>query len=139
MGSVLALAGCGVAPSKAVAPKAASISAPASSVDVAAARKLGRTQAFTWMEYDAAAFEKAKKERRFILLDGAAEWCHWCHVMDATTYRDPDVGKILGEKFVAIRIDVDARPDLEERYADWGWPATILLSPDAEVTGAGRI
>ena len=107
-------------------------------MDVAAARKRGLTQGFTWSQYDAAAFEKAKKERRFILLDGAAEWCHWCHVMDATTYRDPDVGKILDEKFVAIRIDVDARPDLEERYAAWGWPATILLSPDAEEIGKFR-
>jgi uncharacterized protein YyaL (SSP411 family) len=135
-----ALVACGGASSNVVAPKSASTSSAssASSVDVAAARKLGRTQGFEWMQYDAAAFDKAKKERRFILLDGAAEWCHWCHVMDATTYRDPDVGKILKEKFVAIRIDVDARPDLEERYADWGWPATILLSPDAEEIGKFR-
>jgi uncharacterized protein YyaL (SSP411 family) len=131
---------CGAASSPSSAPKLASTNAPttASSVDVAAARKLGLSQAFAWAKYDAASFEKAKKERRFILLDGAAEWCHWCHVMDATTYRDPDVGKLLSEKFVAIRIDIDARPDLEERYADWGWPATILLSPDAEEIGKFR-
>jgi uncharacterized protein YyaL (SSP411 family) len=58
--------------------------------------------------------------------------------MDETTYPDPDIGRILSNRFVAIRVDIDARPDLAERYGDWGWPATILFSPDAEEIGKFR-
>jgi uncharacterized protein YyaL (SSP411 family) len=107
-------------------------------VDIVRARERGLAQSFTWEEWGPEAFARAKREGRYLLIDGAAEWCHWCHVMDETTYRDPEVGKLLRERFVAIRVDVDARPDLFERWVDYGWPATILLSPDAEEVGKYR-
>jgi hypothetical protein len=109
------------------------------SVNVALARaRGGREQLFSWEPFTPETFARARKERRFILLDGAASWCHWCHVMDETTYRDARVGRLLRDKFIAIRVDIDERPDIGERYADWGWPATILLSPDAEEIGKYR-
>jgi hypothetical protein len=107
-------------------------------VDIAAARARGLKRSFEWEEWSPASFERARRERKYILLGGAAEWCHWCHVMDDTTYVDPEVGRILRERFVAIRVDIDARPDIAERYGDWGWPATILFSPDAEEIGKYR-
>lgn len=107
-------------------------------VDIVRARERGLATPFTWKEWGPEAFALAQKERRFILIDGAAEWCHWCHVMDETTYRDPEVGRLLTERFVAIRVDVDAHPDLAERWSEYGWPATLLLSPDAEELGHYR-
>src|SRR5262245_35369884 len=65
------------------------------SVDIGAARQKGGQRAFTWHSWSAETFAKAARENRFILLDGAAEWCHWCHVMDETTYMHPEVGKLL--------------------------------------------
>jgi uncharacterized protein YyaL (SSP411 family) len=91
-----------------------------------------------WADFSAATFAKAKAERRFIVMDGSAEWCHWCHVMEATTYHDPAVKKLLGERFVQVKVDIDSRPDLEERYGDYGWPATVIFSPDAEEIGKYR-
>jgi uncharacterized protein YyaL (SSP411 family) len=103
-----------------------------------ARERAGAQRAFAWATWAPETFERARKENKFILLDGAAEWCHWCHVMDDTTYVDPEVGRVLRERFVAIRVDIDARPDIAERYGDWGWPATILFSPDAEEIGKYR-
>ncbi|MDC3954811.1 DUF255 domain-containing protein [Polyangium jinanense] len=107
-------------------------------VNLALARAKEKKQFFTWQSFSPETFARARAERKFILLDGAASWCHWCHVMDETTYLDERVGRLLHEKFVAIRVDIDERPDIGERYADWGWPATILLSPDAEEIGKYR-
>src|SRR5262249_49949960 len=90
---------------------------------------------FTFVDWSKDAFDRAAREGKLILIDGEAAWCHWCHVMDETTYRDPEVGRLLATNFVAIRVDIDARPDIAERYGDWGWPATILLSPTAEELG----
>src|SRR3972149_11792653 len=42
----------------------------------------------TWMEWSDAAFTKAKQEDKLLLLDITAVWCHWCHVMDETSYSD---------------------------------------------------
>ncbi|MFT3770284.1 MAG: DUF255 domain-containing protein [Minicystis sp.] len=107
-------------------------------VNIAAAREWGGARAFAWRPWSAAALAEARRDRKLVLIDGAAEWCHWCHVMDAVTYRDPEIGKILAEKFVTIRFDADAHPDLAERYGAWGWPATILLTPEAEEIGKHR-
>jgi len=75
-------------------------------------------------------FEQAAREHRFVLLDLHAVWCHWCHVMDETTYVDPEVQRLLGKHFIAVSIDADSDPGLTSRYGDWGWPATIVLAAD---------
>jgi uncharacterized protein YyaL (SSP411 family) len=80
-----------------------------------------------WQDWTDAAFAKAKAEKRLVLLDLGAVWCHWCHVMEETTYRDAKVVSLLEKHFVAVRVDQDARPDLSNRYEDYGWPATIIF------------
>ena len=91
-----------------------------------------------WATFSPATFAKAKAEKKYIVMDGAAEWCHWCHVMEATTYHDPEVRKLLDEHFIAVKVDIDSRPDLEERYGEYGWPATVMFSPDASEIGKYR-
>src|SRR5687768_3825253 len=91
-----------------------------------------------WATFSPETFARAKAERKYIVLDGSAEWCHWCHVMEATTYHDPAVRKILDEHFIAVKVDVDSRPDVEERYGDYGWPATVMFAPDATEIGKYR-
>ena len=80
--------------------------------------------------WSSALFDRARDEHRYLLLDLGAVWCHWCHVMEATTYRDPAVARLIGDRFVAVRADQDADPDLSRRYEDYGWPATIVFAPD---------
>ena len=86
--------------------------------------------AINWQPYSQAPFQQAAREKKLVILDLQAVWCHWCHVMEATTYQDPAVKRLLQEKFVSIQADQDARPDLALRYRDYGWPATVILSPD---------
>ena len=86
---------------------------------------------FTWHEWTPASFAAAQRERRILLVNVAASWCHWCHVMDHETYADPEVTALLRDHFMPIRVDSDARPDLAERYSEWGWPATAVLTSDA--------
>lgn len=119
-----------------LAPAHAPATPPA--VDIAKARARAEPQLFTWAPWSKETFARARAEHRFILLHGAAVWCHWCHVMEAITYRDPEVGRLLRDRFIAIRVDIDSQPDIAERYGDWGWPATILFSPDAQEVGKFR-
>jgi uncharacterized protein YyaL (SSP411 family) len=91
-----------------------------------------------WADFTPATFARARSEGKFIILDGAAEWCHWCHVMEATTYHDKTVAELIASRFIAVKVDVDSRPDIAERYGDWGWPATVIFSPDAQELGKYR-
>jgi uncharacterized protein YyaL (SSP411 family) len=95
-------------------------------------------QPIQWNEWGDEAFEKAKRENKPILLDIGAVWCHWCHVMDRESYDDPEIAQIVNERFVAIKVDRDERPDIDSRYqvavqaisGQGGWPLTGFLTPD---------
>jgi uncharacterized protein YyaL (SSP411 family) len=88
------------------------------------------TPSLPWVKWDPALFDRAAREDRYILLHMAAVWCHWCHVMERTTYRDPAIQQRIAEKFIAVRVDQDSDPALSYRYENWGWPATIMLDKD---------
>src|SRR6184192_4236059 len=95
-------------------------------------------QPIHWHEWGEEAFEEARRENKPILLDIGAVWCHWCHVMDRESYDDPEIAQIVNERFVAIKVDRDERPDIDSRYqvavqavsGQGGWPLTGFLTPD---------
>lgn len=114
---------------------------PPSSAPASATPRAGHAAAsssLAWSDLTPATFARAKTERRYVVLDGAAEWCHFCHVMEAMTYGDREVADLLAARFIAVKVDVDARPDVEERYGAYGWPATVIFSPDGEELGKYR-
>jgi uncharacterized protein YyaL (SSP411 family) len=94
-----------------------------------------------WLPWNAQVFQQAEKEHKLVLLDLEAVWCHWCHVMDQSTYSNPLVVAEINRNFLPVRVDQDARPDLANRFRDYGWPATIIFNAKAKplVKRAGYI
>ena len=90
-----------------------------------------------WREWSPAAFAEAESADKPILLAIGAVWCHWCHVMDRTSYSDPEVVRTIAERYVPIRVDTDRRPDVNARYNLGGWPTTAILSPEGEPLSGG--
>lgn len=86
-----------------------------------------------WVDWEASAFDRAKDEDKLILLDLTAIWCHACHVMDETTYVNPQVVELLNSAFIPVRVETDQRPDIEARYKQGGWPTTSILLPSGEI------
>lgn len=86
-----------------------------------------QAQSIVWRDWSLALFDDAARTKSLVLLDLEAVWCHWCHVMDKTTYQDPRVVALLARHCIAVKVDQDARPDLSLRYEDYGWPATIIF------------
>ena len=64
-----------------------------------------------WSEWSDDLFARAQAEQRFVILDLEAVWCHWCHVMEETTYSDPAVVRLVGERYLAVKVDQDSRPE----------------------------
>ena len=87
-------------------------------------------QTLHWQPWSDAVFAQARAQHKFVLLDLEAVWCHWCHVMDDVTYRDPAVIRLLNERYLLIKVDQDSRPDISNRYQDYGWPATVVFAAD---------
>lgn len=83
-----------------------------------------------WHSWSDEVFAQAAREHKFVLLDLEAVWCHWCHVMDKETYSDPAVRRLMGKSYIAVKVDQDSRPDISNRYEDYGWPATVIFNAD---------
>jgi len=96
-----------------------------------------RAHEIEWRPWGEPAFAEAHKLGRPILLSLSAVWCHWCHVMDETSYSDPRVIAAVNEHFVPIRVDNDRHPDVNRRYNMGGWPTTAFLAAGGDpITGA---
>jgi uncharacterized protein len=96
-----------------------------------------RAAEINWHPWSPAAFDEARQSGRPILLSISAVWCHWCHVMDETTYSHPGVIDLINREFVPVRVDNDVRPDINQRYNMGGWPSTAFLTSSGDIlTGA---
>src|SRR5437762_6273598 len=90
-----------------------------------------------WRAWSEKAFQEAQVADKPVLLAISAVWCHWCHVMDETSYSDAEVIRLVNERYVPIRVDNDERPDVNRRYNMGGWPSTVFLTPDGEIVHGG--
>jgi uncharacterized protein YyaL (SSP411 family) len=96
-----------------------------------------RAREIEWRPWSEAAFEQARSQDKPILLSISAVWCHWCHVMDETSYSNGTVIDLINRDYVPVRVDNDVRPDINQRYNMGGWPTTAFLTPQGDVlTGA---
>ncbi len=96
-----------------------------------------RASEIHWRPWSQEAFDEARKTGRPILLSISAVWCHWCHVMDETSYSHPGVIELINGDFVPVRVDNDVRPDINQRYNMGGWPTTAFLTSSGDIlTGA---
>jgi len=64
-----------------------------------------------WMTFEEAV-EKSKTEKRKIIIDVYTDWCGWCKVMDKNTFSDPEVAKLLNEKFYAVKFNAEQTADI---------------------------
>src|SRR3989441_723216 len=96
-----------------------------------------RAHEIKWRGWSDEAFAEASKLDRPILLSISAVWCHWCHVMDETSYSNAGVIDLIKNEYVPIRVDNDVRPDINQRYNMGGWPTTAFLTSSGDIlTGA---
>jgi uncharacterized protein len=96
-----------------------------------------RAAEIKWRPWSEKAFEEARQLNRPILLSISAVWCHWCHVMDETTYSHVGVIDLINREYLPIRVDNDVRPDINQRYNMGGWPTTVFLTSSGDIlTGA---
>ena len=96
-----------------------------------------RAAEIRWRPWGEPAFAEARRLGRPVLLSLSAVWCHWCHVMDETSYSDPRVIAAVNEHFVAVRVDNDRHPDVNRRYNMGGWPTTAFLAASGDVLTGG--
>jgi uncharacterized protein len=92
-----------------------------------------RAQEIAWRSWGPAAFEAAAGADTPIFLHLTVGWCDWCRRMDETTFSDPAIIELLTNRVVAIRVDADRFPHVQDRYIAGGWPTNAFLTPTGEL------
>ena len=98
-----------------------------------------------WYAWGEEAFTKATEEDKPIFLSIGYSTCHWCHVMAHESFEDDEVAEALNHDFVAIKVDKEERPDIDNVYMNvcqamngqGGWPLTVLMTPEQKPFFAG--
>ncbi|MDO6656936.1 thioredoxin domain-containing protein [Anaerobacillus sp. 1_MG-2023] len=98
-----------------------------------------------WYPWGEEAFEKAKREDKPVLVSIGYSTCHWCHVMERESFEDEETAKLLNDRFVAIKVDREERPDIDSIYmkvcqgltGQGGWPLNVFLTSDQKPFYAG--
>jgi uncharacterized protein YyaL (SSP411 family) len=91
-----------------------------------------------WHPWSVEAFDAASRMNRPIFLSIGYSTCHWCHVMETESFKDPAVAHMLNNLFMCIKVDREERPDIDHLYmtvcqlmtGTGGWPLTIIMTPD---------
>lgn len=94
---------------------------------------INHSSEINWRQWSGEAFEQADREGKLVLLSITAPWCHWCHVMDRTTYSHPKVIDLISNRFIPVKVEGDGRPDIQDKYLLGGWPTTSFLVPDGRI------
>ena len=98
-----------------------------------------------WYPWGEDALEKARKENKPIIISIGYAACHWCHVMERESFSDTAVANYMNEHFVAIKVDREERPDVDQVYMEaarlltggGGWPLNAFALPDGRPFYAG--
>ncbi|HEX9983722.1 MAG TPA: thioredoxin domain-containing protein [Thermoanaerobaculia bacterium] len=98
-----------------------------------------------WYPWGEEALQRARQEDKPIFLSIGYSACHWCHVMERESFEKEEIGAILNEHFVAIKVDREERPDIDSIYMQavqmmtghGGWPMSMFLTPDGRPFYAG--
>src|SRR3989344_3636576 len=91
-----------------------------------------------WYPWGEEALAQAKAENKPLFISIGYFTCHWCHVMERESFRNPEIARLLNSGFISIKVDREQRPDLDAAYMSFvvatqgygGWPMTVLATPD---------
>ena len=98
-----------------------------------------------WYPWGTEALNKARKEDKLIIVSIGYAACHWCHVMEYESFADEDVAAFMNDHFVAIKVDREERPDIDQVYMNavqlitgmGGWPLNCITLPDGRPVYGG--
>ncbi len=95
-------------------------------------------QSIAWYPWGEQALKVARTTDKPIFLSIGYATCHWCHVMAEEVFSDPTVAAYLNQHFIAIKVDKEQRPDIDNVYLlshqlltgqSGGWPLNLFLDP----------
>ena len=108
-----------------------------------AADELPGQEKISWIYSKAEAFQKAKQLHKPIMIDFFATWCSPCKKLDKNAFRDKSIVD-KSKEFITLRVDMskslfDISNDITKKYAVYGIPTILFLTPNGGILESHRI
>ncbi len=91
-----------------------------------------------WQSWSNEIFKRARQENKLVYVSIGYFSCHWCHVMQRESYKNPVIAAILNKYFIPVKVDRELHPALDTRLLEFiqstrgysGWPANVFITPE---------
>lgn len=91
-----------------------------------------------WQTWDAETVARARRESKLLYVSVGYFACHWCHVMQRESYRNPRIAALLNRDFIPVKVDRELNSGLDEALQQFsvrlngvaGWPLNAFVTPD---------
>ena len=90
----------------------------------------GTREGVAWSTWSNELFNRAAVEHKFVLLNLENQWCQDCHDMEVATYADESVQALIRKEYIPVKVDSNARPDLNNRYWNYALPGIVVFNSD---------
>jgi uncharacterized protein YyaL (SSP411 family) len=91
-----------------------------------------------WRPWGPEVLAEACAQGRPLFISSGYFACHWCHVMQRESFRDPAIAGLLNVRFIPVKLDRELHPALDSYLIDFtqrttgraGWPLNVILTPE---------
>jgi thiol:disulfide interchange protein len=90
----------------------------------------GAFAAVNWQQSYDAALQKARQEKKLVMVDVYTDWCGWCKKLDKDTYSHKNVEAKLAKDFVSLKINPEKSAQgakLAKDFGTRGFPHIVFL------------
>lgn len=91
-----------------------------------------------WQEWNADTLARARRENKLLFVSVGYFACHWCHVMQRESYRDPQIAALLNRDFIPVKVDRELNSGFDDALQTFsarlngiaGWPLNAFVTPE---------
>ena len=91
-----------------------------------------------WQEWNAATIARARQENKLLFVSVGYFACHWCHVMQRESYKNPQIAALLNRDFIPVKVDRELNTGLDDALQTFsarlqgaaGWPLNAFVTPE---------
>ena len=91
-----------------------------------------------WQEWNAETIARAQRENKLLYVSVGYFACHWCHVMQRESYKNPAIAALLNQHFIPVKVDRELNNGLDDTLQLFserlngagGWPLNAFVTPE---------
>jgi uncharacterized protein YyaL (SSP411 family) len=91
-----------------------------------------------WQEWNADTVARAKRENKLLFVSVGYFACHWCHVMQRESYKNPQIAALLNSDYIPVKVDREINSGLDDALQNFsaqlsgaaGWPLNAFVTPE---------